>query len=88
MILNFSVQGNWGICQRTGIRCPTSLTALINETAACQQGNIPNFYLDVRSVSDVQRALAFGKKHNIPAVVKNSGHVYKGRSAGSVSLAL
>jgi hypothetical protein len=88
MILNFSVQGNWGICQRMGIGCPTSPTALINETAACQQGNIPSFYLDVRSVSDVQRALAFAKNHNISVIVKNSGHDYKGRSAGPGCLAL
>lgn len=82
------MQGNWGICQSTGIGCPTSPTALINETAACQQGNIPSCYLDVRSVSDVQRALAFATNHNISVVVKNSGHDYKGRSAGLGSLAL
>jgi hypothetical protein len=82
------VQGNWGICQSTDIGCPTSPTTLINETAPCWQGNIPSHYLDVRSVSDVQWALAYAKENNISVVVKNSGHDYKGRSAGPTSLAL
>ena len=82
------MQGNWGVCQSTNVGCPTSPIALINESTACDQGNIPRFYVNVSSVSDVQKALIFATKHSVPVVVKNSGHDYKGRSAGPNALAL
>ena len=81
-------QGNWGICQSTNLGCPTSPAAPINERATCTQGNIPDFYLNVSSVADVQKALSHATRCAIPIVVKNSGHDYKGRSAGRKSLAL
>ena len=49
---------------------------------------MPEYYIDVRNISDAMASLAFGTNHKIPVVVKNSGHDYKGRSAAPNSLAL
>jgi hypothetical protein len=49
---------------------------------------MPAAYIEVRSVKDVQSALAFVKRTKIPLVVKNSGHDHKGRSSGVGALAL
>ncbi|KAL9080968.1 MAG: hypothetical protein Q9157_000378 [Trypethelium eluteriae] len=49
---------------------------------------VPNYYIEVTQVSDVQAALAFAQKTGVPLVVKNSGHDYKGRSSAPNSLAL
>ena len=76
------------MCQSTDAGCPISPIQNVDENAACQQGNIPDYYLNVNSVKDVQLALDFAAKHSIPVVVKNSGHDYNGRSAGRGSLAL
>lgn len=75
-----------------GQGCPlTDLTA--DETtrpldATCYQGNLPDYYIDVRKVSDIQAGLNFADEHGIPLVIKNTGHDYKGRSAGRHSLAI
>lgn len=54
----------------------------------CYQGNIADYYIDVRQPSDIQAGLAFANSTGIPLTIKNSGHDYKGRSAGVGSLAL
>lgn len=54
----------------------------------CYQGNLANYYIDVRTPSDIQAGLAFANSTGIPLTIKNSGHDYKGRSAGAGSLAL
>jgi len=54
----------------------------------CYQGNIANYYIDVRQPSDIQAGLAFANSTGIPVTIKNSGHDYKGRSAGAGSLAI
>jgi hypothetical protein len=54
----------------------------------CSLGNIPDYYINVNEVSDVQLGLKFASQKKIPVVVKNSGHDHKGRSSGSGSLAL
>lgn len=56
--------------------------------ATCYQGRVPDYYIDVRKVSDIQAGLKFAEMHDIPLVVKNTGHDYRGRSAGAHSLAL
>lgn len=75
-----------GTCMTSGHGCP--LTKLLVNDATCYQGNVPDYYIDVRKVSDIQAGLKFAEKHNIPLVVKNTGHDFKGRSAGAHSLAL
>ena len=52
------------------------------------QGSVPNMYIDVRSVNDVQQGLAFASRNNLRLVIKNTGHDYKGRSSAPDSLAL
>ncbi|KAK0735139.1 hypothetical protein B0T26DRAFT_621645, partial [Lasiosphaeria miniovina] len=82
-------QGNWGVCQRPNSGCATSPTGPpINASTPCNQGNIPSYYVDVRQVSDIAAVFAFAAENKKPVVVKNSGHDYKGRSAGLGSLAL
>jgi hypothetical protein len=55
---------------------------------ACYQGTVPDYYIDVRNVSDVQKGLAFASAHDLPLVIKNTGHDHKGRSAGPNSFVL
>lgn len=81
-------QGNWGICQSTGDGCPVSPIKDIDPDQNCTLGNLPLYYINVSFVKDVQEGLRFAAKHKVPIVVKNSGHDYKGRSAGAGSLAL
>ena len=79
-------------CMTEGRGCPlTSLPANASHqplVATCYQGNVPDYYIDVRKVSDIQAGLKFAEAHDIPLVVKNTGHDYRGRSAGAHSLAL
>jgi hypothetical protein len=82
---------NWGICQNTAQGCnlnfsnPTTPVPIGGE---CYQGNVPSYYVPVTNVSSVQAALSFAKANGVPIVVKNSGHDYKGRSAGVGTLAI
>ena len=55
---------------------------------SCNQGTISKHYIEVRSSSDVQAALAFAKRTGIRLSIKNSGHDYLGRSSQKGSLAL
>ncbi|KAI0777346.1 FAD-binding domain-containing protein [Trametes elegans] len=54
----------------------------------CRLGNIPPYYIEVNSVSDIQAALKFSKLTGVRLSVKNKGHDYKGRSSGKDTLAL
>jgi hypothetical protein len=47
---------------------------------------MPDYFIDVRTASDVAAGLAFAQKHSVPVVVKNTGHDYKGRSSAPNSL--
>ena len=42
--------------------------------------NMPAYTIDVRTVEDVQLALAFAQKHNIAISVKSSGHSLQSQS--------
>ena len=83
--------GDISFCQATGEGCPlrySSPDSPLPIPSTCHQGAVPDYYIDVRSVSDVQRGLAFADSHHLPLVIKNTGHDHKGRSAGPNSLAL
>ncbi|KAF9034095.1 hypothetical protein BJ165DRAFT_746484 [Panaeolus papilionaceus] len=83
----------WEQCQTTTDQCMLDWTNPLNQAAfnpprQCSIGNVPPYYIDVQGVDDVKAALKFVKKTKVPLVVKNTGHDYKGRSAGIGSLAL
>lgn len=83
--------GDIGFCQEKGQGCPVEYTSPDSPLpihGTCYQGAVPNYYVDVRNVSDVQKGVAFASAHNLPLVIKNTGHDHKGRSAGPNSLAL
>ncbi|RPD55527.1 FAD-binding domain-containing protein [Lentinus tigrinus ALCF2SS1-7] len=54
----------------------------------CQLGNVPPYYIEVASYTDVQAALAFSNSTGVRLSVKNKGHDYKGRSSGKNTLNL
>ncbi|RDX48015.1 FAD-binding domain-containing protein [Lentinus brumalis] len=54
----------------------------------CQLGNVPQYYIEVKSYTDVQAALTFSKLTGVRLSVKNKGHDYKGRSSGKGTLSL
>lgn len=82
----------YSTCVSEGLGCPlTDLTADETDRAlpgTCYQGNLPDYYIDVRKVSDIQAGLNFAEEHDLPLVITNTGHDYKGRSAGRHSLAI
>ncbi|KAF9886719.1 hypothetical protein FE257_011096 [Aspergillus nanangensis] len=83
---DLSVETNWADCQATGETC--KLSSSVNPTQNCSQGSVPLKYVDVCSIDDVQKTLAFVTKNKLKLVVKNTGHDYLGRSSGPDSLAL
>ncbi|KAI0707570.1 FAD-binding domain-containing protein [Cerioporus squamosus] len=54
----------------------------------CQLGNVPPYYIEVASYTDIQAALAFSNSTGVRLSVKNKGHDYKGRSSGKDTLSL
>ena len=48
--------------------------------------NIPAYSVEALNVNDVQKAIVFANKHNIPVTVKTSGHSLAGSSTGKDSL--
>ena len=48
--------------------------------------NISAYSVEALNVGDVQKAIAFANKHNIPVTVKTSGHSLAGSSTGKDSL--
>lgn len=82
---------NWGECQATGQHCNLNWsdpTQAIPASAVCYQGSVPDYYIDVQEVSDIQAGLTFASTNGVPLVVKNTGHDYKGRSSAPGSLSL
>lgn len=85
------MQINWAACQSTGDNCTiSSFTSEdhINSARRCLQGSVPSKYVDVRSIDDVQKSLAFIRENGLQLVIKNTGHDYLGRSSASDALAL
>ncbi|KAF9554592.1 FAD-binding domain-containing protein [Agrocybe pediades] len=58
------------------------------EAKHCKQGSVPDYYVDVKGQDDVIAALQFVKERDVPLVIKNTGHDFKGRSSAPGSLAL
>ncbi|CCM05083.1 uncharacterized protein FIBRA_07290 [Fibroporia radiculosa] len=89
-----SMMPQWETCQ---VKSPYS-GCLLNsndpydttayEGVNCQIGNIPEYYIDVQSYTDVQAAMNFSLKTGVNLTVKNKGHDYKGRSTGMGTVAL
>ncbi|GJE99670.1 FAD-binding domain-containing protein [Phanerochaete sordida] len=52
----------------------------------CGRGSVSSVGVDARSAQDVQLAVKFAAKHNLRAVVKNTGHDFLGRSSARGSL--
>ncbi|KKK22263.1 hypothetical protein P175DRAFT_0500164 [Aspergillus ochraceoroseus IBT 24754] len=65
---------------------PTDTLAYVGTT--CNQGNMPLYYLEVKTASDVIAAFAFSNCSGVPLSIKNSGHDYLGRSSGKGTLNL
>ncbi|KAJ7580103.1 FAD-binding domain-containing protein [Mycena floridula] len=87
------INTQWETCQRTGAQCLLDSTNPNNSAAdtpprVCSQGSIPQFAINVTTAEDVIAAFKFSKATGVPVVVKNTGHDYKGRSAGPGTLAL
>lgn len=82
----------FGACMNEGNGCPlTQLPANATDeplASTCYQGRVPDYYIDVREVSDIQAGLKFADALGIPLVVTNTGHDYRGRSSGAHSLSL
>ncbi|KAL7815410.1 FAD-binding domain-containing protein [Trichoderma aethiopicum] len=72
-----------------GRRCTLGANAskgIINGT--CFQGTVPDYYVDVQDVQDIQRSLEFAQQHKLLDAIKNTGHDYKGRSASVNTFAI
>ncbi|KAK5125086.1 hypothetical protein LTR08_005448 [Meristemomyces frigidus] len=84
---------NWGFCQANAQECALDVDLPSDPTYyappnTCYQGSVPNYYINVQQVSDVQAGLSFANQTGVPLVIKNSGHDYKGRSSAPNALAL
>ncbi|PPQ89436.1 hypothetical protein CVT25_012815, partial [Psilocybe cyanescens] len=84
---------NYEECMATGDQCALDWTNPANPLAfsppqTCKQGSIPDYFIDVQGEDDVVVALEFVSKSNVPLVIKNTGHDFKGRSSAPGSLAL
>ncbi|KAK4701250.1 hypothetical protein P7C70_g4985, partial [Phenoliferia sp. Uapishka_3] len=81
----------WSTCQAKAQSCLLDYQNVSDPdvlATTCFQGSVPPLYIAVQQPSDIQAAFTFVKKHNIPLVIKNTGHDYKGRSSAPSSLAL
>ncbi|KAI9714687.1 MAG: hypothetical protein M1828_001116 [Chrysothrix sp. TS-e1954] len=54
----------------------------------CSLGNAASYAIAVNEASDVMSGIEFARHQNIRLTIKNTGHDYLGRSAGTGSLAL
>lgn len=84
---------NWASCQAKSQNCVLDFlnpnnSSYFSSPHSCFQGSVPDYYIDVHEVSDVQAALKFAAVTGVPLVIKNAGHDYKGRSSAPNSLAL
>lgn len=77
-------ESQWAGCSTTGDKCPLSFALPIDPInpllGDCRQGQVANYYIAVAGKEDVQAGLAFAQKHDVPIVIKNTGHDYKGMS--------
>ncbi|KAJ7091723.1 FAD-binding domain-containing protein [Mycena crocata] len=76
-------------CMSTGEKClldPNNLLATANKS--CDQGEIPPYYIEIKTATDVQAAFVFSKLTKVPLSIKNTGHDLIGRSRRRDSLGL
>lgn len=66
--------------------CPLPSLLTDKSKLQCQQGSVPQYAVRARNAQDISTALKFATKHNIPVVIKNTGHDYLGRSTRRNSL--
>ncbi|KAI4592656.1 hypothetical protein KJ359_010558 [Pestalotiopsis sp. 9143b] len=57
-----------------------------NET--CTLGAYPAYAVNISSVEQIQRSIAFARTHNLRLVIKNTGHCYLGKSGGAGALSV
>lgn len=86
-------QGNWASCQNTDQTC--AIPVVLNQSVTfapirgtCHHGNLPDFMVKVQNTSHIKAVLEYVKSTGKPLVVRNTGHDWKGRSAGSDSVAI
>ncbi|KAJ7017040.1 hypothetical protein C8F04DRAFT_484826 [Mycena alexandri] len=85
------INTQWETCQSTGAQCLLDSSDPNNPNATsghCELGSIAQYFIDVRDANDVVAAFKFSRQTNIPLVIKNTGHDYKGRSSAPNSIAL
>ncbi|RYP89869.1 hypothetical protein DL770_004021 [Monosporascus sp. CRB-9-2] len=58
------------------------------EGSSCNQGSVPDYYIEVEEASDVVAAFQFAKANKVPVVIKNSGHDYMSRNSQKGALSL
>ncbi|KAJ7186129.1 FAD-binding domain-containing protein [Mycena filopes] len=76
-------------CMDTGEKCllnPADLAAIAGQS--CDQGEIPPYYIEVQTASDIQAAFKFSQQTKVPLSIKNTGHDLIGRSRRRDSLGL
>ncbi|RFU74754.1 isoamyl alcohol oxidase [Trichoderma arundinaceum] len=79
----------FGTCMALGQKCtPSAQNPGGIQNATCFQGTVPDYYVDAREVKDIQRSLEFAQLYKLPVTIKNTGHDYKGRSAGLNTFAI
>ncbi|CAE6438450.1 unnamed protein product [Rhizoctonia solani] len=83
----------WEICQKTNEGClldsnnPNNSSAYVSP-AACHQGSLSPYYLDIQDPNHVTKAFAFSKRTGVPLSIKNTGHDFLGRSSAPGTLSL
>ncbi|KAJ3912002.1 FAD-binding domain-containing protein [Lentinula edodes] len=93
LFIDCQIKTQWETCQSKSCGCLLDSDQPGNPVAfsipqVCSQGSVPKYTLPVDTVSDVVASLNFAKTFNVPLVIKNTGHDYKGRSSASGALSL
>ncbi|KAJ8061718.1 hypothetical protein OCU04_009518 [Sclerotinia nivalis] len=65
-----------------------SCNPILAPNNTCVLGNLASYALNISNAEDVIAGLEFAQENNIRLTIKNTGHDFLGRSAGSGSLAL
>jgi hypothetical protein len=64
------IHANWGACQATSQSCYLNSTLtydpITSLLSTCYQGSVPNYYVEVQQVSDVQKTMEFGTGTQYP----------------------
>ncbi|EFJ17116.1 hypothetical protein SELMODRAFT_115290 [Selaginella moellendorffii] len=79
-----------GALQRTSWESFGEQRCLIssNRTAACFQGAVPIYAVNVTRAAHVQEAVKFASRHDLRIVIRNTGHDFLGRSTAVGALSI